>query len=264
MAKATLSLIPASLDVLAEIKVGNIASERVASKIGLTHQHTNDGIMEWRRPKSWDKEEEAVSYRVLLLTSSINENNNPLQAFLEADAEVRTLTIVNQKFKAEDISGKFDIAVSYGYRYILRQCQLDEIPIFVNMHIAYLPWNKGADPNLWSLISRTPSGVTIHHINSGVDTGDIIAQEKVEFDMKEGTLRTSYNNLKLAIEDLFYRSWGAIKNGTAPRIVQDQNAGTLHRMKDKKSFFDRITPNGWDTKLSVVLSQYDALSDLND
>lgn len=46
----------------------------------------------------------------------------------------------------------------------------------MNLHISYLPWNKGADPNFWSCIDGTPAGVTLHHIDAGVDTGDIIAQ----------------------------------------------------------------------------------------
>jgi len=37
-----------------------------------------------------------------------------------------------------------------------------------------------ADPNVWSFIEKTPKGVSIHYLDAGIDTGDIIAQKLVE------------------------------------------------------------------------------------
>ncbi len=72
---------------------------------------------------------------------------------------------------------KFDLAISYTYRFIISQ---DIIDIFdgniVNIHNSYLPWNRGADPNLWSIVDGTPRGVTLHYIDSGLDKGEIISQ----------------------------------------------------------------------------------------
>ncbi|ANE35179.1 formyltransferase domain-containing protein [Campylobacter iguaniorum] len=43
---------------------------------------------------------------------------------------------------------KFDFLISYGYRYIIKE---NILSLFgdnaINLHISYLPWNKGADPN---------------------------------------------------------------------------------------------------------------------
>ena len=50
----------------------------------------------------------------------------------------------------------------------------------INLHISYLPWNRGADPNLWSAVGM-PKGVTIHYINDGFDTGDILFQKAILF-----------------------------------------------------------------------------------
>ena len=55
------------------------------------------------------------------------------------------------------------------------------IPI-VNLHISYLPWNRGAHPNFWSFFDATPTGVSIHLIDKGIDTGPIIVQKKVKLD----------------------------------------------------------------------------------
>ena len=45
-------------------------------------------------------------------------------------------------------SDEFDLIISFGYKHIIRQKQINSssAPI-INLHISYLPWNKGAHPN---------------------------------------------------------------------------------------------------------------------
>ena len=52
----------------------------------------------------------------------------------------------SEKFTLEWVAeGGFTFLVSYGYRHILRKNVLDLFPDrAVNLHIAYLPWNRGA------------------------------------------------------------------------------------------------------------------------
>jgi methionyl-tRNA formyltransferase len=51
----------------------------------------------------------------------------------------------------------------------------------INLHIGYLPFNRGFHPNLWSFLENTPSGVTIHEIDKGLNTGPIILQKQINF-----------------------------------------------------------------------------------
>lgn len=140
--------------------------------------------------------------------------------------------------------------VSYGYRHVIGETTHTLFPNrAINLHISYLPWNRGADPNLWSFIEDTPKGVTIHHLDRGLDTGDIIAQEELAFDIDEDTLATSYEKLHGAIQNLFKQYWPAIKNGTAPRHKQ-VGRGSSHRSKDKEALSHLLT-DGWNTKISV-------------
>lgn len=72
----------------------------------------------------------------------------------------------------------FDLTLSYTYRYIIPQDVLDVLGNnVVNLHISYLPWNRGADPNIWSILEGTPRGVTLHYINSDLDKGGILVEE---------------------------------------------------------------------------------------
>lgn len=141
-----------------------------------------------------------------------------------------------------------DLVVSFGYRHILKEPILSAVPI-VNLHVSYLPWNRGADPNFWSWFDATPKGVTIHHIDAGVDTGDILAQRAVVFGDNE-TLATSYDKLRAAAIALFADSWPLIRTGKLPRQKQPQ-AGSSHRLKDKEPWWSRL-PQGFDTPVRFV------------
>ena len=69
-----------------------------------------------------------------------------------------------------ELNPRIGISVLFGY--ILKREVLDLTPAgCVNIHPALLPYNRGAYPNVWSIIERTPAGVTIQYIDEGVDTG---------------------------------------------------------------------------------------------
>lgn len=131
-------------------------------------------------------------------------------------------------------SQNFDLAVSYTYRYILSQDLLDSLNNnVVNIHNSYLPWNRGADPNLWSILDRTPRGVTLHYMNAGLDQGDIIAQRLVRDDVEHETLSSSYWLLDKEAKSLFkdafyyYEHWEFMRKKPC-------GAGTYHAAADAK------------------------------
>jgi methionyl-tRNA formyltransferase len=125
-----------------------------------------------------------------------------------------------------------DIGLSVLFGYILRPEFLDLFPFgVVNLHPAYLPYNRGAYPNVWSIVERTPAGATLHYVDAGVDTGDIIAQRQVPIDPVD-TGETLYRKLEQACIDLFRESWPLIRSGRAPRVQQDEGEGTYHRTHD--------------------------------
>ena len=141
--------------------------------------------------------------------------------------------------------------VSYGYRYILDQPTLDRFPDrAVNLHISLLPWNRGADPNFWSFLEGTPKGVSVHFLDAGIDTGDIIAQAEVSFDVERETLATSYALLQRRIQALFRSTWPDLHLHRYSR-TQQSGPGTSHRMKDKEPYLHLLTA-GWDTPVSVL------------
>ncbi len=125
-----------------------------------------------------------------------------------------------------------DIAISISFDYILKN---EFIRIFkkraINLHPSYLPYNKGQYPNVWSIIEGTPSGVTLHYIDAGIDTGEIIAQKKVPISEVD-TGKTLFRKLERASLELFLETWPLIVKNKAPCIPQIKTKGTYHRTHD--------------------------------
>jgi methionyl-tRNA formyltransferase len=148
---------------------------------------------------------------------------------------------------------KIDFIISYGYRHILKKDILDRFPNkAINLHISLLPWNRGADPNLWSFLEDTPKGVTIHYLDYGIDTGDILAQQEVNY-VPEDTLRTSYERLSKTIEELFRQMWPNIRSGKQKSTSQPKG-GSYHRLSDRVAF-EYLFTKGWDTPIADLIGK---------
>lgn len=147
-----------------------------------------------------------------------------------------------------------EFVVSHGYRHIIKPPIVNFMRNrIINLHISLLPWNRGADPNLWSFLENTPKGITIHYLDEGVDTGDIISQREFQFDIGKETLASTYRKLNNEMVELFQKTWPLIRGGGNLRKPQ-QNGGTNHRVSDK-NYFKRLLVNGWDTPVSDILGK---------
>jgi methionyl-tRNA formyltransferase len=163
------------------------------------------------------------------------------------DNVVQTMEPIDEQFLDEH---PVELLVSHGYRHIIRPSVLDRFPQrAVNLHISHLPWNRGADPNLWSFIENSPKGVSIHYLDAGIDTGDIIAQKLVEFGAGE-TLRSTYTRLQEEIAQLFAEHWSRIRAGTC-HAQKQTGAGSLHRVADRHKAAHLLT-DGWDTPVAEL------------
>jgi methionyl-tRNA formyltransferase len=132
-----------------------------------------------------------------------------------------------------------DIIVSVLFGYVL-PAEILGIPRHgcVNLHPAYLPYNRGAFPNVWCIVDGTPAGVTLHYMDRGIDTGRIIAQEQVPVSPCD-TGEALYRKLELAGMSLFKTAWPAIRLGRVSCVAQQHCHGTSHRVQDVEKI-DRI------------------------
>lgn len=105
----------------------------------------------------------------------------------------------------------------------------------INLHISYLPYNRGADPNLWSWLDGTPHGVTIHLMDETIDTGDILVQREIDKGlMAKMDLRSSYDFLHTEIERLFFEHFPKLLDYSPQK--QDFSLATHHFAREAAPF----------------------------
>ena len=185
--------------------------------------------------------------KVLFLGYTI-EQTTLIDELIQAGCEVW-----HTEEKIQSTTG-YDLVISYGFRHILKKEVIERstVPI-INLHIAYLPWNRGAHPNFWSFYDSTPSGVTIHLIDEGLDTGAIIYQKYVNFDKEENTFIKTYERLLVEIEKLFKDNISEIIHKTFIAIPQ-RRKGTYHCLSELPEEF-----NGWDSDIQKEIVRLDKI-----
>lgn len=128
-----------------------------------------------------------------------------------------------------------DLVLSAFFGFILRKDFLDRIGVpIINLHPALLPFNRGAYPNVWSIIDGTPAGVTLHLIDEGVDTGPVVAQRAVHVDATD-TGGSLYRKLEQACVAILEDSWSQLEVRPIESKPQQPGVGTFHRKADVTS-----------------------------
>jgi methionyl-tRNA formyltransferase len=155
-----------------------------------------------------------------------------------------------QKIPPLEIFKQSDFILSFGLRKIISENIIKKLkkPIF-NIHLSYLPFNRGAHPNFWSFIENTPAGVSIHKIDKGIDTGNIILRKKIYFNTnlnKFSTFKKTYNFLLLEAEKLFKKNFNKIYNKKYKKILINHK-GTFHYKKDLPKWV-----KNWDMNISLA------------
>ncbi len=192
--------------------------------------------------------------KILFLTN--NQNANFLIAWLQNVAKEEVITWNDKVSREKIMELKPDFLISYNYKFIIKKEVLDLLRNkAINLHISLLPYNKGSNPNIWSFLEDTPKGVTIHLIDEGLDTGDIVVQKELHVDENRETLKSSYEFLHTEIQILFRNNWNKIKNGDIVPIPQG-SGGSIHFQKDFRQLKPLIAEKGWNTSISELKKRY--------
>ncbi len=126
---------------------------------------------------------------------------------------------------------------------------------FINLHPAYLPFNRGWHTPSWSILEGTPAGATLHFMAEQLDSGDIIHQKELKVGIDE-TADTLYKKLKSLEFEVFQEAFNDLLSLNPQRFKQNLTIGNAHNKKDLlkpeiqeidlfgrktfKEFFDKI------------------------
>lgn len=87
-----------------------------------------------------------------------------------------------------------DIIIVNGTRIISRQVlEAVQVP-FINMHMGITPKYRGVHGGYWAMVNDDAAncGVTVHMVNTGIDTGDVIKQKRIEVEKEDNFVTYPY------------------------------------------------------------------------
>lgn len=133
-----------------------------------------------------------------------------------------------------------DVGIVIAFGQILPQTVLD-LPEYgcINVHASLLPKYRGAAPIQWAVANGDRvSGVTTMQMDAGMDTGDILLQEKVTLAEKE-TGGSLFERLSGTGAQLCVRTLQELEAGNLKPVPQDPELVTYtHMIKKKDGILD--------------------------
>ena len=136
---------------------------------------------------------------------------------------------------------KPDMIVTCAYGQIIPEEILD-YPKYgcINVHASLLPKYRGGAPIHRAIINGdSETGITIMYMDKGMDTGNIISQEKIKIE-DDDNLETLSNKLSVLGTELLLKTIPSILDGTNESIKQDESLVTyaynIDREEEKIDF----------------------------
>jgi methionyl-tRNA formyltransferase len=146
-----------------------------------------------------------------------------------------------------DLMGDFEpeLLVSMSFNQILKKSIIEYAPLgFINCHAGALPFYRGRNPLNWALINGESSfGITVHYVDEGIDTGDIVEQRLYPI-TKNDNYGTLLNKAISECANVLHSAIVKISLDQVERIVQNDihPVGTYFGIR---TFGDEIVDFKW-------------------
>lgn len=126
-----------------------------------------------------------------------------------------------------------DIVAVYGTLIIGEQV-IRSVAKLINIHTGFSPIYRGSDTIFWALHNGEPDfvGVTVHRVDAGVDSGEILARGKPAIDLGDDEDRLFAKAVRLGA-DLLVNAIRREMAGTAQPVRQNLGAGREYRSVDR-------------------------------
>lgn len=112
---------------------------------------------------------------------------------------------------------------------IIQKEILSLVPLVLNTHSGILPQYRGVDSRRWAILEDGPIGVTVHEVDEGVDTGDIILKNILE-------LQRGDTVGKIAERNYYQNKWQTLAEAIK-KINDGSEQGTPQSTEDGKQYF---------------------------
>jgi methionyl-tRNA formyltransferase len=103
----------------------------------------------------------------------------------------------------------------------------------INMHLGLSPFYRGAGTNFYPIYNNEPEfcGVTIHYLDAGIDTGEIISRGRAVIKAKDNPHSLGCRIIKVGIK-LIIESLERIRENNFRPIKQNLGIGKVYYRKD--------------------------------
>ena len=142
--------------------------------------------------------------------------------------------INDQNFLNKIKSLNLDLIVCVNFDQILKK-DIINLPTIgcINTHASLLPKYRGRAPLNWAMINGEEySGVTVHFIDEGIDTGDIILQEKIKID-EDYYISDLLNKVKNIYPKIVLNAIRALESNNLNLIKPDLSKGFYVNKRSK-------------------------------
>lgn len=235
---------PQVTELIAKVKSDNIASQVIFSDIGYEEYYTEYRKMINKSDKVKMRQESGGG-GILYLTN--NTNGLRLFQWLRETEECVEIYSGPLAFEMLD-NAKINYVISYNYKYIIPSDVVQYLSgRIINLHASFLPWNRGANPNFWSFIDNTPKGISIHYIDAGLDTGEVLVQKELIFDEMHESFSSSYERINREMVKMFQDNWPFIKEKKL-RPMKQSGEGSFHYSKELEQI-EKKYPFSWDENI---------------
>ncbi len=196
---------------------------------------------------------EALDCEILEIFTCDTDNITEFNAEITDFADKRNIPCKTSRITRDDIARLLkngcEMAVCGGYYF---KIPADTALPIVNIHPSLLPVGRGSWPMALSILQGDKkSGVTIHKIAEGFDTGDILLQEEFEIaaDETHKTFMEKANRLLPEMLKELIQNFGSLWQNAVP-----QGEGEYWQMPDESQY--TITPNMTVEKADLVLRAF--------
>lgn len=152
------------------------------------------------------------------------DNPDPILRIKAADMGIPFLVekdINSDSFLQELRNMNCDIYVSMSFNQIFKNGIMSIADKgIINCHAGKLPFYRGRNILNWVLINDEDHfGVTVHYVDQGIDTGDIISQETFPIS-DDDDYASLLSRAHEYCADVLYSALLSLANGTAKRVIQ--------------------------------------------
>lgn len=173
----------------------------------------------------------------LVVTHRIDNGEPDWQTSLEDFARARDIEVLIHDEHAQALGAKVAVhAPEFLFSFYFRR--MIPTPLLrsatrgaLNLHGSLLPKYRGRAPVNWSILrGEKETGVTLHHMTSEPDAGDIVAQRRFPI-LPDDTALDVFRKVCVFGEALVYDVLPSLEAGTAPRAAQRAGSGSYVRKR---------------------------------